>query len=45
MGTVSLLARQPLTQRGIAVTEEVYQRVDLLDETVFRLLTTLACRP
>jgi hypothetical protein len=25
------------------VTEEVYQRVDLLDETVFRLLTTLAC--
>jgi hypothetical protein len=30
-GTVSLLARQQLTQRGITVTEEVYKHVEIID--------------
>jgi hypothetical protein len=31
MGTVSPLARQHLTERGISITEEVYKRVEMVD--------------
>jgi hypothetical protein len=30
-GTVSPLARQQLTERGMSVTEEVYKRVEIVD--------------
>jgi hypothetical protein len=30
-GTVSPLARQQLTKRGMTVTEEVYKRVEIVD--------------
>jgi hypothetical protein len=36
LGTVSLLVRQQLARRGITVTEEVYKRLESIDETVIK---------